>query len=78
VVVFLVLPFLLFANYLFDLGLCLAIAVVIIASFNYYLSVSREESFRARFLEMTAISFGVAGISFLIGYLIRILLGVNG
>lgn len=76
-VALLVLPYLLFDNYILDLIITLAIAVLIIAVFNYYISVARDESFRARFTEMAALSLGVAVISFVIGYFIRQWLGVE-
>jgi VIT1/CCC1 family predicted Fe2+/Mn2+ transporter len=76
-VTLLVLPYLLSANYYLDLAIVLITSVIIIALFNYYISVAKDESFRARFLEMAGLSLGVAAFSFGIGYLIRTLLGVN-
>ena len=67
-VVALVTPFILISNVLIALGVMLAMALIIIALFNYYYSVARGESFRKRFMEMAVLSFSVAGISFLIGY----------
>lgn len=76
-VALLVLPYLLFANYILDLIITLTIAVIIIAVFNYYISVAKGESFRARFLEMAGLSLSVALISFIIGYFIRQWLGID-
>ncbi len=76
-VTLLVLPYLLISHYYLDLALALCTAVIIIAVFNYYLAVARDESFRARFLEMAGLSLSVAAFSFLIGYLIRQWLGVE-
>ncbi|MBN2644980.1 MAG: VIT1/CCC1 transporter family protein [Desulfuromonadaceae bacterium] len=76
-VILLVLPFLLFSHYIFCLMLSLTTAVLIIAGFNYYVSVAQDVPFRGRFYEMAAISLGVAGLSFVIGYLVRIFLGVD-
>ena len=73
----LVLPYLLFENYILDLAIALTTAVLIIAVFNYYISVAKGESFRARFLEMAGLSLGVATFSFIIGYFIRKWLGVE-
>jgi len=73
----LVLPYLLLESYFHALGLTLAAAVSIIALFNYYISVAKDESFRHRFLEMAALSLGIAALSFLIGYLARAFLGVE-
>jgi VIT1/CCC1 family predicted Fe2+/Mn2+ transporter len=76
-VILLVLPYLLFENYYLDLGIALATAVIIIAVFNYYISVAKGESFRERFLEMAGLSLSVALFSFVIGYFIRIWLGIE-
>ncbi len=76
-VALLVLPYLLFDNYILDLIITLTIAVVIIAVFNYYISVAKGESFRARFAEMAGLSLGVALVSFVIGYFIRQWLGIE-
>ena len=76
-VTLLILPYLLFTNYYLDLAISLATAVLIIAVFNYYISVAKGESFRARFIEMAALSLSVAAFSFIIGYFIRVWLGVE-
>lgn len=76
-VILLVLPYLLIANYLICLGATIAIAVFIIFAFNYYISVAKNYSFKKRFLEMAGLSLGVAVVSFGIGYVIRVFLGVD-
>ena len=76
-VILLVLPYLLFENYYLDLGITLTTAVIIIAVFNYYISVAKDESFKERFLEMAGLSLSVATFSFIIGYFIRIWLGIE-
>jgi VIT1/CCC1 family predicted Fe2+/Mn2+ transporter len=76
-VTLLILPYLLFTNYYLDLAISLTTAVIIIAVFNYYISVAKGESFRARFIEMAGLSLSVAAFSFVIGYFIRIWLGVE-
>lgn len=73
----LILPYLLFDNYFLDLALALTSGVIIIAVFNYYISVAQDESFKDRFIEMAGLSLSVAAFSFGIGYLIRILLGIE-
>jgi VIT1/CCC1 family predicted Fe2+/Mn2+ transporter len=73
----LILPYLLFDNYYFDLAWALTTAVIIIAVFNYYISIAKGEPFRARFLEMAGLSLGVALFSFVIGYFIRQWLGIE-
>jgi vacuolar iron transporter family protein len=76
-VALLVLPYLLFENYILDLVIALITAVVIIAVFNYYISVAKGESFRVRFTEMAVLSLSVAAFSFIIGYFIRQWLGIE-
>ena len=76
-VTLLILPYLLFENYYLDLVIALTTAVIIIAVFNYYISVAKGESFRERFVEMAGLSLSVAAFSFVIGYFIRIWLGIE-
>jgi len=76
-VTLLVLPYLLIDNYIIDLIITLGIGVMIIAVFNYYISVAKDEPFRKSFLEMAGLSLGVATFSFIIGYFIRQWLGVE-
>ena len=76
-VTLLILPYLLFENYYMDLAIALTTAVIIIAIFNYYISVAKDESFRERFIEMAALSLSVAAFSFVIGYFIRTGLGIE-
>lgn len=76
-VIILVLPYLLISNSYACLAITLVAAVLIIAFFNYYISVAKEVGFKARFFEMSGLSLGVAGISFLVGYLLRATLGVE-
>ena len=45
--------------------------------FNFYVSVAKDYSFKRRFVEMAALSLGVALVSFVIGYLLRIVVGVD-
>lgn len=73
----LILPYLLLDNYFICLAISLASAVLIIAGFNYYISVARGESFKKRFFEMSGISLGVALLSFIFGYIIRNTLGIQ-
>lgn len=76
-VMILILPYLVLENYYLCLLLALVAAVVIIAAFNYYVSVAKDQPFRARFLEMALLSLGVAALSFVLGYFIRSALGVE-
>ena len=78
-VALLVLPYLLLpANmYAAAFFVMIAIALLIILFFNYYLSVAKEEPFLRRFGEMALISLSVALISFFIGVLAKNLLGIE-
>jgi VIT1/CCC1 family predicted Fe2+/Mn2+ transporter len=76
-VLILILPYLVLTNYYLCLACTLAGAVVIIALFTYYISVARDEPFRRRFLEMAGVSLGVAAFSFLVGFVLRMFLGVD-
>ncbi len=70
-VVLLVFPYFISSNILFCLGLLLMDALLLIATFNYYISVAKGVSFRKRFLEMGGISLGIAAVNFIIGLVIR-------
>jgi len=76
-VALLILPYLLLDNKYLCLAISLATSVVIIAVFNFYISVARDLNFWKRFLEMAGISLGVATLSFFIGFLISNWLGVD-
>ncbi len=73
----LILPYLLFENYFLDLAIALTTAVIIIAIFNYYISIAKGESFKERFIEMAGLSLSVAAFSFVIGFFIRKWLGIE-
>jgi VIT1/CCC1 family predicted Fe2+/Mn2+ transporter len=64
-------------NFYICLAWALTAAVLIIAMFNYYISVVKDEPFKKRFLEMAGVSLGVASLSFLVGYVVRTALGVE-
>lgn len=78
-VILLILPYILFATTQFIPALVcmLGIIVLIIAAFTYYTSVAKDQPFTSRFLEMTLISVGVAVISFVVGILAKMFLGVD-
>lgn len=77
VVTMLLIPYCCFANPLLALAFCLFNAALVILVFTFYVSVVRKEPFKPAFFEMVGISFGVAGISFLIGWGARTLLGIE-
>jgi vacuolar iron transporter family protein len=77
-VTLLVLPYLIMPeNFYVDLAIALTTGVIIIAVFNYYISVAKGESFRERFMEMAVLSLSVAAFSFVIGFFIRKWLGIE-
>ncbi|MGD1996726.1 MAG: VIT1/CCC1 transporter family protein [Anaerolineae bacterium] len=76
-VLILILPYLVLDNFYVCLACTLLAALLVIALFNYYLSIAKDLPFKERFREMAGLSFGVAVLSFLIGFIIRSLLGVE-
>ena len=73
----LIMPYLLSTSYIFALAWTLFNAILVIAVFNYYISVARGYDFKQRFFEMAGISMGVALLSFLISKVISAWLGVD-
>ncbi len=73
----LILPYLIIANFYLDLVLTMVFALLIIAFFNYYISIAKEVAFKQRFLEMAILSLGVAAFSFVIGFVVRTFLGID-
>ncbi len=67
----LILPFLITRRAEVALGLMLATALGVIATFCYLHAKLCGEPFSRRFIEMVTVSFGVAALSFLIGCLLK-------
>ncbi len=78
-VALLILPYLLLANsqYMIALFAMVAIVILIIAGFTYYISVAQGERFKPKFLEMSLISVSVAVVSFFVGIAAKHFLGVD-
>lgn len=78
-VVALIAPYLIFpqGQYMAAMVCMLAVVVLIIAGFTYYTSVAQDQPFRRRFLEMAIISVSVAVVSFVVGILAKMFLGVD-
>ncbi len=72
-----VFPFFLFTSAKAALLLMFVNAVLAIVVYNFYIAVARDEDFRARVGEMFAITFGVALISFVIGYFVNRYFGIE-
>lgn len=75
----LVLPYLVFdsGHYLYALATMLVIVVLIILIFTYYVSVAQDLNFKKRFLEMITISLSVAAFAFVIGLVVKNVLGIE-
>jgi VIT1/CCC1 family predicted Fe2+/Mn2+ transporter len=76
-VLFLIAPYLILTDAYVCLGLEIMDAIIVIFLFTFYISVARDLPFKKRFLEMAAISLGIAGLTFTIGVFIRIFLNVE-
>ena len=66
-----------FVAFIIISGLNLPTALGIIAAFNYYYSVVRDERFLHRFGEMAALSGAVSLVSFLIGFALKRYTGLD-
>ncbi|UCD09714.1 MAG: hypothetical protein JSU79_03460 [Dehalococcoidales bacterium] len=76
-IAFLLLPYLIFNDLYLALGIMILNAVIIIFILTFYLSVAREASIMKMFLEMIAISLGIAALAFGIGFLAREFLHIH-
>lgn len=73
----LITPYLLFDSPRTALFFCLAGVVLVISVFTLFVSVVRRQRFRPAFLEMVGICFGVALVSFFIGWAARAMFGIE-
>ena len=76
-VLFLISPYLILNNVFMCLGLVIINATIVIFIFTFYTSVAKGIYFKRRFVEMVAISLGIATINFFIGLLIRNVWGIE-
>lgn len=76
-VIFLVAPYLIFTSPFIALLVALFDSILIVFLFTYYISVANDQPFRKRFTEMVVLSTVVGLISFGLGYLVRILFGIE-
>jgi len=76
-VVFLVAPFLIFTSVFIALLAALFDSILIVFLFTYYISVANGQPFRKRFTEMVILSTVVGIISFGLGYLVRVMFGIQ-
>jgi VIT1/CCC1 family predicted Fe2+/Mn2+ transporter len=76
-VVFLVAPYLIFTSPFVALLVAVADSVFVIFIYSYYISVANDQPFRKRFWEMVVLSTVVGLISFGLGYLVRVMFGIE-
>lgn len=76
-VVFLVAPYFIFASPFVSLAVAVFDSVFVVFLFTFYTSVANEQPFRKRFIEMVTLSTLVGIISFGLGYLARIIFGIE-
>jgi len=76
-VTLLITPYLLVSDYKLSLLIMLLMALFIISIFTFFVSVVKEMDFRKLFSEMAAISMGIAFISFLIGWGVRVAFNIE-
>jgi VIT1/CCC1 family predicted Fe2+/Mn2+ transporter len=76
-VLVLISPYLIFADIYFSLVLTILTVIIVILIFTYYVSIAKDIPFRKRFSEMVLISLGVATLTFIIGFLVRVFLKIE-
>lgn len=76
-VILLILPYLLLDSPAAALALTMGVAMGIIVFFTFYVSVASDLPFLRRFAEMAVIIFGVAALSFFIGWAVKSLFGLD-
>ncbi|NTU52797.1 MAG: rubrerythrin family protein [Chlorobiaceae bacterium] len=73
----LIVPYLFLQDIYLSLAFAFVGAFLLIALFNFYVSVAQGVPFRSRFLEMAGLIVVVSGISFLAGLAIRYFFGIT-
>ncbi len=76
-VMLLIIPYLLLGSPGAALTLTMSIAMGIILFFTFYVSVASGVPFLRRFAEMAAIIFGVASLSFFMGWAVKAIFGID-
>lgn len=76
-VIFLVLPFFILTNVYFALLVTILFVFVAVTIYNFYVSTVKDIPFKKQFIEMMVICLSVTIITFGIGYLFKILLGIS-
>jgi VIT1/CCC1 family predicted Fe2+/Mn2+ transporter len=76
-VLILITPYLVLSNVYASAAVMMTLSVLIILSYNFYITTAKGLRLWRRFSQMAAISLGVACISFLVGMIARMLFGVD-
>ena len=78
-VIILLIPYAILPNeyFIHSLIIMLLFVIIIIAAFNFYISVAKDLNFKEKFKEMSLISLSVASVSFIIGILVKKFIGID-
>ena len=78
-VVILLIPYAILPNeyFIHSLIIMLLFVIIIIAAFNFYISVAKDLNYKEKFKEMSLISLSVASVSFIIGILVKKFIGID-
>ena len=76
-VLFLIFPYVIFTNYYFCLGFTLFNAMIVILIFTFYVSVTRASHSGRGFLRWRSVSFGIATLTFLIAFFVKMFLKID-
>jgi len=76
-VIFLVAPYLIFTSPFVALIVAVVDSILVVFVYSYYISVANDQPFKKRFSEMVILSTVVGLISFGLGYLVRVLFGIE-
>src|SRR5512136_891499 len=76
-VLLLIFPYVIFTSYYFCLGFTLFNAIIVILIFTFSVSVAKDISLWKRFSEMAMVSFGIATLTFFIGFFVRMFLKID-
>jgi len=76
-VILLILPYFLLNDYRMALFFTICMAIFVIYIFTFFIAVVKDMIFWKLFMEMAAISMGIAFISFLIGWSIRVFFNIQ-
>jgi len=76
-VAILITPYLLLGNVFVSMAVMLTASILIIASYNFYITTAKNQNFWHRFGEMAVISLGVAAVSFGVGFVVNHVFGAD-